>query len=156
LRFVRQRLGDHDAAFHAAGEGHDFAVALVEQGKISQQAFDELGIRRSAEQAAAEGHRRPHRFKGIGAEFLRHQADHGARSAIVAHDIVAVRGHGAGACGDDAANDVDQRGFARTIGAEQRENLAALDVQIDRLQGLKAGRVGFGDVLDRDDGRHGS
>ena len=31
LRFVRQGLGNHDATLHAAGQGHDLAVALVQQ-----------------------------------------------------------------------------------------------------------------------------
>jgi hypothetical protein len=32
---------------------------------------------------------------------------------------------------DDAADDADQRGLAGAVGAEQREDLAAADVQVD-------------------------
>src|SRR5579862_1709702 len=151
---MRQGLGNHDAALHAAGQGHDLAVALVEQRQIAQQTVDEFGVRRPAEESAAEGYGRPYRFKGVGAQFLRHQADHGAGGTIAPHDIVATGGDAAGAGRDDAANDVDQGGFAGAVRPEQREDLAPLDVEIDQLQGLKAGGVGFGDALDRDDGRH--
>jgi hypothetical protein len=38
---------------------------------------------------------------------------------------------------DDAADDVDQRGLAGAIGTEQREDLAAADLEADVLEGLK-------------------
>ncbi len=56
--------------------------------------------------------------------------------------------------GDDAADDVDQRGLARAVRAQQGEDLALVDIQCGALQGLYAGGVGLGQVLDRDDGRH--
>jgi hypothetical protein len=45
---------------------------------------------------------------------------------------------------DDAADDADQRRLARAIGSQQREDLAAADLEVDTLQGLKARREGFG------------
>jgi hypothetical protein len=56
-----------------------------------------------------------------------------ARRAEVADDVVAVGDHRAAGV-DDAADDADQRGLAGAVGAEQREDLAALDVEVDALQ----------------------
>ena len=38
---MRQSLRNHDAPLHAARKRHDFAVALVQQRQVVQQAFDE-------------------------------------------------------------------------------------------------------------------
>jgi len=54
---------------------------------------------------------------------------------------------------DDAADDVDQRGLAGAVRAEQREDLALLDLQVDALQRLAAAGVGLGEALDGEDGR---
>ena len=42
---------------------------------------------------------------------------------------------------DDAADDVDQRRLAGAVRPEQREDLAAADVEVDVLERLEAGRV---------------
>ena len=90
LRLVRQRLGDQQPALHAARERHDLAVLLVPQRQVLEHLFDVGGIGRLAEQSAAEGHRRPHRFEGVGGQFLRHETDHRARGAVVGDDVVPV------------------------------------------------------------------
>src|SRR6185437_10578380 len=41
----------------------------------------------------------------------------------------------------DAADDADQRGLARAVRAEQREDLAAADREVDVLQRLEAARI---------------
>jgi len=64
---------------------------------------------------------------------------------------VAVGRDAAARSGDDAADDVDERGLAGAIGSEQGKDLAFLDVEIDLLEGLEAAGVGLGDVVDRDD-----
>ena len=95
LRLVRQRLGDHHAALHAAGQRHDLAVLLVPQRQVLQHLLDVRGVGRLAEQAAAETDGGPHRLERVGGQLLRHQADQRARRAIVADDVVAVdRGSG--------------------------------------------------------------
>ena len=53
---------------------------------------------------------------------------------------------------DDAADDADQRGLAGAVGPEQREDLAAPDVEVDVLQRLEARGIGLGQVGDGDDG----
>ena len=55
---------------------------------------------------------------------------------------------------DDAADRVDQRGFARAIGAKERENLAALDIEIDILESLQPALVGLRETPDRENGLH--
>ena len=75
-----------------------------------------------------------------------------ARRAEVAHDVVAVGGDGAGRGRDDAADDVDQRGLAGAVRPEQREDLAAADLEVDVLEGVEAGGVGLGKTRD---GEHG-
>jgi hypothetical protein len=56
-----------------------------------------------------------------------------ARGAIVPHDVVAAGQHLCPSLVDDAADDADQRRLAGAVRAEQREDLAALDVEIDVL-----------------------
>jgi hypothetical protein len=55
---------------------------------------------------------------------------------------------------DDAADDADQRGLAGPVGTQQGEDLALLDVQIDPLEGLMAGRIGLCQTRYRYDGSH--
>jgi hypothetical protein len=61
-----------------------------------------------------------HRLEGIGLQFLRHQADGRAGRAVShAHRVVAVGRDLANTGIGDAADDADQSGLARAIGAEQ-------------------------------------
>jgi hypothetical protein len=46
--------------------------------------------------------------------------------------------------------------LAGPVGAEEREDLAAPDLQIDILERLEAGGVGLREIRDRDDGLHES
>ena len=55
---------------------------------------------------------------------------------------------------DDAANNVDQRGLAGAVGAEKRKDFAASDVQIDRFECVKTGRVGFSEFLNGNNRLH--
>ena len=57
--------------------------------------------------------------------------------AVVGDDVVAVDRDRAVARVHDAADDADQRRLAGAVGAEQRENLAAPDVEVDALSALK-------------------
>ena len=98
---------------------------------------------RFAEQASTETDGRPHRFEGVGVQFLRYQADQRARGAIGFDDVMAANSHTALARIGDAADDVDQRGLAGAIRAKQRENLAALDIQLDILKRLEAAGIGL-------------
>jgi hypothetical protein len=150
-RLVRQRLGDQHAPLHAAGQGQDLRVPLVPQRQVAQDSLDVRRVGLPAEQPAAEADRRPDAFEGIGVQFLRDQADLAARGAIVADDVVAVGEHGARARIDDAADDVDQRRLAGAVRAEQREDLAAGDRQVDALERVESVRVGLAEAGDRYD-----
>jgi hypothetical protein len=129
-------------------------VLLVPQRQVLQQLFQQRRIARLAEQAAAELHRVPHRLEGIGVQLLRHQADGRARAAPVALDVVAIGEHRALTRVDDAADDADQRGLAGAIGAEQREDLAAADVEVDVVQRDMARCIGLAQPGDGDDRWH--
>ncbi len=122
--------------------------------QIAQQARDVGGIGRAAEEAAAEAHRRPHGLEGVGGQLLRHESDLRARGAVVAHDVVTVRDDAPAARRDDAADDVDQRGLAGAVRAEEGEDLALAYLEIDRLERAHARGVRLTDVLDRDYRRH--
>ena len=50
------------------------------------------GLRGLPNRPAAERERVPHRLEHVGGQFLRHEADLGARRAEVAHDVVTVGG----------------------------------------------------------------
>jgi len=138
-----------------ARQGDDLVVLLVPQGQVFEHLLDHRRVAWLAEQAAAEADRVPHRLESIGRELLRHQADQAARGAVVGANVEAIHLHAALRGRDDAADDADQRGLARAIGAQQREDLAALDVQIHALEGLEARCVGLGQTLDLNDVGHG-
>jgi hypothetical protein len=100
-------------------------------------------VLRLAEQAAAEADGRPYGLKGVGVQFLRHEADQRARGAIIPVDVMAADGDAAFAQIGDAADDADQCGLAGAVRAQQREYLAALNIQIDAVQRLESEAVGF-------------
>ena len=90
-----------------------------------------------APEAAAEGDRRPHRLEHVGGELLRHESDHGAGGTEIGNDVVTVDGHAARRWLHDPADDVDQGGLAGAVGAEQGEDFASPDVEVDAFQGLE-------------------
>ena len=154
LRLVRQRLRDHHATLHAARQRHDLVVLLVPQRQVAQHLFQVRRVRRLAEQAAAELHRRPDALERVGGQLLRHQPDFGARRAEVAHDVVPVGRDLAGGRVDDAADDVDQRRLAGAVRPEQREDLAAADLEVDAFERLEARGIGLDQIDDGDDRLH--
>jgi hypothetical protein len=135
LGLVGERLGDHHPALHAAGQFLDLGVALLPERKLLQHLFDMGGVRGRSEQAAAERHRIPHTLELVGVELLRNQPDLGSGGPVIAHDVGAGDQHLARAWPDDAADDADQGGLARSVRPEQREYLACL---ISRSIGFSA------------------
>ncbi len=154
-RLVGERLGDQHTPLHAAGERGNLVVAFLPQRQLAQDGFQILRIGRLAEQPATETYRGPHRFERIGGQFLRHQADAGTRGAVVAHDVVPVGQHTAGAGVDQAADDADQGGLAGAVGAEQREDLATPDLKIHLFERLETAGIGLAQALDGNDRSHG-
>src|SRR6266581_6421714 len=107
-----------------------------------------------AEETTSEANRPPHRLEGIGRELLGHQPNQRPRRAEILDDIVAANGHLTTARIDDPAHNADQRGLAGAIRAEQREDLAAADLQVDVLEGAESGRICFGKIRNCDDRLH--
>ena len=153
-RFVRQGLGDHHAALHAARERHDLVVFLVPERERAQRLLDVRRVGRLAEQAAAEGDGGPDGFERVGRELLRHQADHRAHGAVVARDVEAGDRDRALVEPHDAADESDQRGLAGAVRAEQREDLALADIEVDELERTETRGVGLRHVGDGNDGGH--
>ncbi len=154
LRLVRQGLGDHQAALHAAREHADLGVFLVPQRELPEHFFDQRRIGRLAEQPARKPHGRRRRLEGVGGQFLRHEPDARARRAVIRKNVVAVDQDRAARRLHDAANRRDQGRLAGAVRAEQRENLAVADVQVDVFQGLEARSIGLIEMRDGDCGRH--
>ena len=140
--------------FHAARQRHDLVVALVPQREIAQHLLEVRRVRRAAEEAAAEAHRAPHRLEHVGVQLLRDQTDLRPRGTVVAHDVVAVDEDPSRGRRDDAADDADQRRLAGAVRAEQGEDFAPADLQVDALQRLQARSVGLGQARDGDHRRH--
>ena len=72
-----------------------------------------------------------HREERVEVDLLRHEPHGAAREAVVLDDVVTEDGDGPGARPDEAAHDADERRLARAVRAEQPEDLARLDVEID-------------------------
>ena len=146
LRLVRERLGDHHAALHAARQRHDLAVLLVPQRQVAQHLLEVGRVRRLAEQAAAEAapwptRSRTRRWTAPAAPGRSWRAPRGSRGTMSWPSAV----HRAGA----SALTMPQTMLISVVlpapfGPEQREDLAAADLEVDVLQRLEARGVGLG------------
>ncbi len=150
-RLMRQRLSNHDPAFHPTGQRHDLRILFLPKRQVAQNLLDVSGIRGLTEQPPAEGNRVPHGLEHVGRDFLRHQPDLGPCGAEVPDDVVAVGLDCAPRRIDDPADDTDQSRLAGTVGAQQGEDLAAANLEIDVFEGVKAGCVDFCESGDRND-----
>ncbi len=72
--------------------------------------------------------------KGIDVQFLRHDADRGGDVARILVEIDAPDRDLARGFDHQLGHDVDQGGLAGAVRAEQAENLATRDVEIDMVQ----------------------
>ena len=108
-----------------------------------------------AEQAAAEGDRRPHRLEGVGGQLLRHQADLRARRAVVAHDVVAVGQSRRPAVGVTMPQTMlISVVLPAPLGPSSAKISPSRISRSMRLQRLEARGVGLGQVGDGDDRLH--
>ena len=69
---------------------------------------------------------------GVEPARLQHHADLRAEAAAVAHRVEAEHAHRAGVGPAVALEDLDRRGLARAVGAEQPEHLAGADLEVER------------------------
>ncbi len=109
-----------------------------------------LVVGRLAEQATTETQCIAYGLKRFGGQFLRDETNPRARLAEPGDYVVAVDEHLTTAGVDDAADDIDQRGLAGTVRAEQPEDLALVDLEVNVLEGLEATGIGLGQTLYRD------
>src|SRR5262245_49278478 len=100
-----------------------------------------IWVVRLAKQSASEANRPPHRLERISRELLRHQPDQRPCRAEILNDVVATYCHLTVGRIDDPTHNADQRGLAGAVRPEQRENLAAADLQVDVPESAKSGRV---------------
>ena len=62
-------------------------------------------------------------------------------------EVITVNAYGSGVGVVEAADEVDDGGFARAAGSDEADELARLDVEGDALEDGRAVFVGKGDVL---------
>jgi hypothetical protein len=82
-----------------------------------------------------------HRHLGICRRALGQEAEHAPRGEAVGADIVAADARGAGGGCDEAGEHLHRGGFARAVGAEEAEHLAAGDAEghvVDGREGAEA------------------
>src|SRR5205085_11511604 len=83
-------------------------------------------------------------------DFLGHHTDRALGVARMGVDVEAPDARGPAGLHDEAGEDVDQRGLAGAVRAEQAENAAAGNVEADPVQRALAALVGLLQIADRD------
>lgn len=87
-------------------------------------------------------------------ELLGHHTKTALEGIRIPVKVVAEHADRAAAFIHQRGNDADGGGLARTIGAEQREEIALGHFQIDAIEGLEAIGVGFGQLTNTEGGAH--
>jgi hypothetical protein len=77
-----------------------------------------------------------HAEKWVVHKLLRHHAEYAPRLPVVLCHVVAENSDAAGIQARETGEDIDERRFAGAIWPEQAEELTALDIEIDTLQGM--------------------
>ena len=153
-RLVRQGLGDHHPALHAAGQRHDRSSPCGPTAKgraaPSPDRRDRGGLpnRPRLKLTVAHTVSKASVVSSCGTRPI----DSPRRAASRAR-CRGRRRSPASRGPDDAADDVDQRGLARAVGAQEGEDLALPNVEVDAFQRLEPRGVGLGQTRDRDDRR---
>ena len=133
-RRVQHRLGDQQAAAHAARQGAGIGFRFVgEADRFENFLGAALGVR-DAVIAGLKIEQRARAEEGIDVELLRHHADRQPAGAGVGVEIVVPNFHVAGALHHQPGQNVDQRRFAGAVRAEQAEERATRDGEIDALE----------------------
>ena len=127
-RLVHQRLRHQHAPLHAAGERAHVGVGLGGEVEVLQHLVDPGVVAAQAEVARLDAQRLAHGEERVEHQLLRHHAEHAARAAVVG-DARRAPMHATppGVGARQAGDDVDQRGLAGAVRAEQAEELALLD-----------------------------
>ena len=157
-----ERARDRHALLLAAGElvGHAFGLAVEadEVEHLGHHLADR--VRGLADHLEGEGDVLAHRLVGQQPEVLEHAADalpqpgHAAARQLGHVEVV----HGDRAPGGHvlAQQEPQERGLARSGGADQEDELAPLDVRRDPVErGARGGLVHLGDAVEADHGGAG-
>jgi hypothetical protein len=88
-------------------------------------------------------------LKRLSGQLLRDKSNPRTCLAELSGDVITVDEHLTTAGVDDAADDIDQRGLTSAIRAQQAEDLAAVDLEINILECLEPTGVGLGQAFDR-------
>lgn len=152
---MNQRLGDHQPATHAPRQGSGIGVGFVGQPDRFQQLVRPPFGTRYAVETGLQVEELARREERVQHQLLRNNSDRrpGLPGAFV--DVVTPDLHVAGTLDDQPGQDVDEGGLAGPVRAEQPEERAARDGQVDALErvlrlGLTACAIGLGQSLDLD------
>ena len=136
---VEDAAGEVDLAAHPAGEGADRVMAAVLQFEQGQHLLDpvpQLGPPEPVE-PARQLQVLLGRELAVERRLLEDEADVLAHRQRFGDDVVAVDLGAAAGRADQRRQHVDHRRLARPVGAEEAEELAAADVDVDRLDGAQ-------------------
>ena len=156
LGVVDQGARQHHPALEAAGQLAQLLLDVRAQFKpLHQFVHPLLADRgRNAEIAAHPVHDLARRGERIDIEFLRAQADHAARFAIILHRVDAENlDLAAGGLGN-AGDAMDGGGLARAIGAQKTEKLALGDFQRQVVHGDGAAAIDLAQMRDGEGWSH--
>ena len=132
----------------AAGERVGAGVELVREADLRG---DLVRRPRARVRRAVELDRLAHGEQAVERRLLEHDADPLAERALAAAGVEAEDAHVAGVGAAVAFEDLDERGLAGAVRAEQREHLAAADLEVDAVERLHA-VVGLAQAADADGG----
>ena len=154
VRLVQQRLGDAEPLFHALGVGADLVVHPALEADQLEDLGDALAADagRHVEQGAVEVEQAGAGVV-VGEAVVLGQVADAAADGRRAGRLVEEQGLALGLA-DDAEKDLDERGLAGAVLAEQAEDLAALDGQRHALEGLDLAEA-LDEVVGGDDGHDG-
>ena len=128
----------HQPALHAPRQRPRISVRLVLEVHRAQQLHAApLGLGHAV-QPGLDVERFLRREEGVEHDLLPDDADRDLCVARVLVDVEAPDRGGPGGLVDEPGEDVDQRRFARAVGPQQPEDLAARDIEVDIGQRLLA------------------
>ena len=146
---MHQRAGQLDAAAVAARQFAHLAAGNIGQAEPRHDIGEAriLRARRQAVQPAVKAQIGAHRDIDVERRLLEHDAKPGQRRHRVAADIVAVNVDGAAIGDEQAAQQLEQRGFAGAVLAEQRHEFAGRHLQADMVERRHVAEA-LDDILD--------
>ena len=135
-RFVHQRLGNEDAALHAARKARDHFVRFVRKSQFLQKFVNPRVVMPQAVIPALLTQNFAYRKKGIKRNFLRDDSHCGFRQTRFGDDVVLQDRNAARVRNDDAGKNADQRTFPCPVGAQKSEDFSFFDGKGNVCQGM--------------------